>query len=218
MPAYACTLTHTHAHTHTHTHAHACTHAGVVPSATGALLKQAVERIARMRDVAVRRLRGLVDSPHVVRAMPAAAQVATALPEGDGAAEVVSLQVRGVAVRRARGGHIVLVFAWMMLQVLGWGARGVRGRLIVLLLALIICCGCVGWGTRGQAQPYVAFLWVAFCFDDDAGGAACPLLAAVTTISMLATHAGRASLVSHDNSTSVFLGHAATSFLIVKTT
>ncbi|KAF5833816.1 hypothetical protein DUNSADRAFT_9763 [Dunaliella salina] len=65
---------------------------GVVPAATGALLKQAVERIARMRDLAARRLHGLVSSPHVACAMPAAGQLAAALPQDDGTAEVVSLQ------------------------------------------------------------------------------------------------------------------------------
>ena len=104
------TRTHTHTHVHvtqvhintyihiytftrykyTHTHARA----GVVPTATGALMKQAVERIARIRDVAARRLHGLVSCPHVAAAMPAAAAVAAALPADDGTAEVVSLQVR----------------------------------------------------------------------------------------------------------------------------
>uniref|UniRef100_A0A7S3QWP0 Tubulin-specific chaperone D n=1 Tax=Dunaliella tertiolecta TaxID=3047 RepID=A0A7S3QWP0_DUNTE len=66
--------------------------AGVVPAATGALLKQAVERIARIRDLAARRLHSLVSCPHVARAMPAAGQLAAALPKDDGTAEVVSLQ------------------------------------------------------------------------------------------------------------------------------
>jgi tubulin-specific chaperone D len=72
----------------------------VVAPACAALLQQGVERIARVRETAIRQLRGLLAEPRVAAAMPAAAAVSAALPtDDDQLTGVVSLE----AVRRLAG-------------------------------------------------------------------------------------------------------------------
>lgn len=74
--------------------------AGVVAAVCAGLLQQSVERIARVRETAIRQLRALLGEPRVVAAMPAAAAVSAALPtDDDQLTGVVSLE----AVRRLAG-------------------------------------------------------------------------------------------------------------------